>query len=73
MLMLAGHVGNGEHVRPTRAYGDHPVSFESYLLPPDRIAELLDRAGLVVMTRVVPKPEEGAKRRTGTFLACKPK
>jgi SAM-dependent methyltransferase len=71
-LMLAGHVGNGEHLRPTRAYGDHPVSYESYLLPPDRIAELLHRAGLVVTTRVVQEPEEGARTRIGTFLARKP-
>ncbi|MEU9626307.1 class I SAM-dependent methyltransferase [Streptomyces luteogriseus] len=71
-LMLAGHVGNGEHLRPTRAYGDHPVSYESHLLPPDRIAELLDRAGLVVTTRVVQEPEGGGKRRSGTFLAYRP-
>jgi hypothetical protein len=70
--MLAGHVGNGEHLRPTRAYGDHPVSYESHLLPPDRIAELLQQAGLVVTTRVVQEPEGGAKRQAGTFLAYKP-
>jgi SAM-dependent methyltransferase len=71
-LMLAGHVGNGEHLRPTRAYGDHPVSYESHLLPPDRIAELLHRAGLVVTTRVVQEPDAGVKRQAGTFLAYKP-
>ncbi|MFJ5732639.1 class I SAM-dependent methyltransferase [Streptomyces paradoxus] len=71
-LMLAGHVGNGEHLRPTHAYGDHPVSYESHLLPPDRIAELLHRAGLVVTTRVVQEPEGGTKRQVGTFLAYKP-
>ncbi|MEV0241967.1 class I SAM-dependent methyltransferase [Streptomyces sp. NPDC050674] len=71
-LMLAGHVGNGEHLRPTRAYGDHPVSYESHLLPSDRIAELLHRAGLVVTTRVVQEPEGGARRQSGTFLAYKP-
>ncbi|MEU2909754.1 class I SAM-dependent methyltransferase [Streptomyces massasporeus] len=71
-LMLAGHVGNGEHLRPTRAYGDHPVSYESHLLPPERIAELLHEAGLVVTTRVVQEPEGGGKRQSGTFLAYKP-
>ncbi|MFD5159445.1 class I SAM-dependent methyltransferase [Streptomyces hawaiiensis] len=71
-LMLAGHVGGGEHLRPTHAYGDHPVSYESYLLPPDRIAELLHRAGLVVTTRVVQEPEGATKRQVGTFLAYKP-
>ncbi|MGY0060504.1 class I SAM-dependent methyltransferase [Streptomyces sp. LZ34] len=72
-LMLAGYVGNDEHVRPTRAYGDHPVSYESYLLPADRIAELLHRAGLVVTTRLVQEPEEGMKRKIATFLARKPR
>lgn len=72
-LMLAGPVGSGEHLRPSHAYGDHPVSYESYLLPPDRIAELLHRAGLVVTTRVVQEPEEGTKRQTGTLLAYKPR
>ncbi|WP_369194695.1 class I SAM-dependent methyltransferase [Streptomyces djakartensis] len=71
-LLLAGHTGDGEHLRPTRAYGDHPVSYESYLLPPDRIAALLQDAGLVVTTRVVQEPEGTSTRRTGTFLAYRP-
>ncbi|MCO6008967.1 class I SAM-dependent methyltransferase [Actinoallomurus purpureus] len=71
-LMLAGHVGAGEHLRPTQAYGGHPVSFESYLLPPDRIAELLHQAGLVVTARLVHEPGEGAKRTVATFLARRP-
>ncbi|MEU0198415.1 MULTISPECIES: class I SAM-dependent methyltransferase [unclassified Streptomyces] len=72
VLMLAGHVGEEEHVRPTHAYGGHPVSYESYLLPPDRIADLLHRAGLVVTTRMVQEPEGGTKRQVGTFLAHRP-
>ncbi|MCT9140979.1 hypothetical protein [Streptomyces violarus] len=48
------------------------MSYESHLLPPDRIAELLQQAGLVVTTRVVQEPEEGARRQSGTFLAYKP-
>jgi len=72
-LMLAGHVGNDEHLRPARAYGDHPVSYESYLLPAERIAELLQQAGLVVTTRLVQEPGEGVKKRKyATFLARKP-
>ncbi|MEU3933903.1 class I SAM-dependent methyltransferase [Streptomyces sp. NPDC029044] len=71
-LMLAGHIGGGEDLRPTHAYGGHPVSYASYLLPPDRIAELLQRAGLVVTTRVVQEPEGESKRQVGTFLAYRP-
>ncbi|MFE2492704.1 class I SAM-dependent methyltransferase [Streptomyces scopuliridis] len=70
-LMVAGYVGDDEHLRPTRAYGGHPVSYESHLLPADRIVGLLDRAGLVVTARLVEEPDNGAKRTIATFLARK--
>ncbi|MER5183142.1 class I SAM-dependent methyltransferase [Streptomyces sp. NPDC002896] len=71
-LMLAGYVGDGERLRPSQAYGGHPVSYESYLLPADRIAELLRQAGLAITARLVQEPEEGMKRTIATFLARKP-
>ncbi|MFB6814165.1 class I SAM-dependent methyltransferase [Streptomyces sp. NPDC056347] len=71
-LMLAGHVGVGQRLRPTEAYGGHPVSYESYLLPPDRLAELLKRAGFVLTARLVEEPREGAERTYATFLARRP-
>jgi SAM-dependent methyltransferase len=71
-LMIAGYVGAGERLRPTQAYGGHPVSYESYLLPPERVAELLEQAGFVVTARLVREPGEGAKRTVATFLARKP-
>ncbi|WP_328908190.1 methyltransferase domain-containing protein [Streptomyces sp. NBC_00234] len=71
-LMLAGHVGEDEHVRPERAYGGHPVSYESHLVPAERIAALLGRAGLVVDAQLVQEPGNGTKRRVATFLASKP-
>ncbi|MFE1247148.1 hypothetical protein [Streptomyces sp. NPDC058735] len=49
------------------------MSYESYLLPPERIAALLDQAGLVVTTRMVQEPEGGARRKTGTFPAYRPR
>jgi SAM-dependent methyltransferase len=74
LLMLAGHVGDDEylHLRPTQAYGSHPVSYESHLLPAERIAELLNRAGFVITARLVQEPDEGARRKFATFLARKP-
>jgi SAM-dependent methyltransferase len=71
-LMLAGHVGAGEHLRPTQAYGGHPVSYESHLLPVEQLVELLEQAGLVVTARVVLEPEEGRTRTHATLLAQKP-
>ncbi|MFI2780848.1 class I SAM-dependent methyltransferase [Streptomyces sp. ALB3] len=71
-LMLAGHVGAGQRLRPTQAYGGHPVSYESYLSRPDRIAELLKHAGLGITARLVEEPGEGAERTFATFLAHRP-
>ncbi|MEV6175421.1 class I SAM-dependent methyltransferase [Streptomyces sp. NPDC051954] len=70
-LMTAGYVGDGERVRPGRAYGGHPVSYESYLEPADRLAEMLEQAGLVVTARLVQAPGQGAKRTVASFLARK--
>jgi SAM-dependent methyltransferase len=63
-LMIVGYVGSGERLSPTQAYGGHPVSFESFLLPADRIADLLEQAGLVVTARLVQAPDEGMRRRS---------
>ncbi|MFI6686507.1 class I SAM-dependent methyltransferase [Streptomyces sp. NPDC050485] len=71
LLMVAGHVGDDERLRPTQAYGGHPVSYESHLLPPDRIAALMDGAGLAITAQLVQAPDEGAKRTAATFLARK--
>ncbi|MFD7874077.1 class I SAM-dependent methyltransferase [Streptomyces sp. NPDC059766] len=71
-LMMAGYVGDDVHLRPTQAYGGHPVSFESHLQPPDRITALLDQAGLVVTSQLLQEPGEGMKRTIATFLARKP-
>jgi len=71
-LMMAGHVGDDMHLRPTQAYGGHPVSYESHLVPPDRIADLLGKAGLVLTARLLQEPDEGAKRTIAAFLAQKP-
>jgi SAM-dependent methyltransferase len=71
-LLLVGHVGDGEQVRPTHAYGGHPVSYRSYLLPVDRLAELLDQTGLVVTAHLMQQPDEGTKRTIASFLVRRP-
>ncbi|MFD8301731.1 class I SAM-dependent DNA methyltransferase [Streptomyces sp. NPDC059690] len=68
LLMLAGHAGPGERTRPTRAYGGRPVSYESHLLPLERLVELLERAGLTVTARVVQeRPDAGARSFVTVF------
>jgi SAM-dependent methyltransferase len=71
-LLLGTHVGDDEQRRPTTAYGGHPVSYESYLLPADRIAELLERAGLAITARLALEPVRPSGRPSVTFLARKP-
>ncbi|MFC8428246.1 class I SAM-dependent methyltransferase [Streptomyces sp. NPDC057253] len=71
-LMMAGHVGDNLRLRPTEAYGGHPVSYESHLLPAQRIVALLDQAGLALTASLLEAPAEGANRSIATFLAQKP-
>jgi hypothetical protein len=65
-LMLASHVGDDEHLRPTQAHGNRQVPYESHLLPPERIVELLDRAELVIAVRLVQEPVEGRSAPCGS-------
>jgi SAM-dependent methyltransferase len=69
-LLLAFQVGD-ERVRVEQAYG-HAVSADAYRLPPDRVVELLGRAGFVVGARMVREPEEPEKTRQAYLLARKP-
>nr|BFD90321.1 class I SAM-dependent methyltransferase [Kitasatospora sp. Xyl93] len=56
-LLLGGHVGEPQLLRPAQAYG-HPVSYASYLVPAGRLVELLEEAGFTVTTRLEqPNPE----------------
>ncbi|MEI7030938.1 class I SAM-dependent methyltransferase [Streptomyces pratensis] len=71
-LMLAGHVGDTRCLRPAHAYGGHPVSYTSHLLPPGRIAGLLDRAGFTLSAQLVESRAKGAQRTVATFLARRP-
>jgi hypothetical protein len=65
-------VGEGERLRPTSAYGGRPVSYESHLLPADRIVDLLREAGFTVTAQLLEPRGEGRKRAASTVLATKP-
>jgi SAM-dependent methyltransferase len=71
-LLLGGHLGDGEHTRPTHAYGGLPVSYRSHFLPLEHLAELLGRAGLDVTAQLRQEAGGAAKRPHGCLLARKP-
>ncbi|MEU6670732.1 class I SAM-dependent methyltransferase [Streptomyces sp. NPDC046727] len=71
-LMLAGPVGDDQHRRPATAYGGRPVRYDSYLVRPDRIEELLEASGLEVFAHLLHRVERNPERTIGTFLARKP-
>ncbi|MEU9644421.1 class I SAM-dependent methyltransferase [Streptomyces sp. NPDC048188] len=71
-LLLVSHVGSGEHRRPAQAYGGLPVSFESYRLPPGRLAQVLNLAGFAVDAQLVQEPDEKLTWKIASFLAHKP-
>jgi SAM-dependent methyltransferase len=69
-LLLAFQVGD-ERVHLEQAYG-HAVSLDAYRLSPDRVAELLSQAGLVVHARLLREPEGREKVQQAYLLAGKP-
>ncbi|MER5777767.1 class I SAM-dependent methyltransferase [Streptomyces sp. NPDC002039] len=76
VLAPGGHLLWGDYIgaellNPARAYG-HPVSYTSYLLPLDRVADLLGWAGLTVTARLVQEPGEGVNRPHACLLARRP-
>ncbi|MFB8439294.1 class I SAM-dependent methyltransferase [Streptomyces niveus] len=69
-LLWGDYVGD-ERVTPTQGYG-RPVSYESYLLPLDRVTGLLEEAGLVVAAKLEQEPTGRSKRPHACLLARKP-
>ncbi|MFC9591206.1 class I SAM-dependent DNA methyltransferase [Streptomyces sp. NPDC056944] len=69
-LLWGDYVGD-ERLRPTHGYG-RPVSYESYLLPLDRVAGLLEQAGLTVTARLEQEPGGRVTRPHACLLARKP-
>ncbi|WP_327653716.1 class I SAM-dependent methyltransferase [Streptomyces sp. NBC_00483] len=69
-LLWGDYVGN-ERLQPTHGHG-RPVSYESYLLPLDRMAGLLEQAGLAVTARLEQEPGQHVTRPHACLLARKP-
>ncbi|MDX6316100.1 MAG: hypothetical protein QOF44_5564 [Streptomyces sp.] len=70
-LLLAFQVGDEcRHIE--EAYGHAGLSYYAYRLPPDRVTELLGRAGIVVDARLVREPKGAEKTPQAFLLARKP-
>jgi hypothetical protein len=67
--LLAFQAGD-ERLHLQQAYG-HAVSLDAYRLSPDRVADLLGRAGLVVHARVIREPDDAEKVQQAYLLARK--
>ncbi|GAA1906188.1 class I SAM-dependent methyltransferase [Streptomyces sodiiphilus] len=73
-LALAFQVGE-DHTHLAEAFG-HPVSLDFHSRQPDRVTELLERAGLELRARMVREPDEDGdfpeKTQRGYLLARRP-
>lgn len=69
-LLWGDYVGD-KRLQPTHGYG-RPVSYESHLLPLDRMVGLLGQAGLVVTARLEQAPGGRVNRPHACLLAHKP-
>ncbi|MGW5332776.1 class I SAM-dependent methyltransferase [Streptomyces bauhiniae] len=69
-LLWGDYVGD-ERLQPAQGYG-RPVSYESYLLPLNRVADLLEQAGLVLTARLEQEAGGRLKRPHACLLARKP-
>ena len=68
-LMLGTHIGDHEVIQGRQGYGGVPVSYQSHMLPAERIAEMLEVAGFAITATL---REKGGKRGYATFFAVKP-
>ncbi|MGP3962313.1 class I SAM-dependent methyltransferase [Nonomuraea sp. 3N208] len=72
-LLIAFKVGD-QRRHLDQGYG-HKLSLDVYWMPPEHIAELLSKAGLVLDAQLIREPDESEKPRSGRqafFLAHKP-
>ena len=69
-LLLAFQVGD-EPRHLTEAYG-HVIELDFHRRRPERVAELLSAAGLLVRSQLVREPEEGERTAQAYLTACTP-
>lgn len=52
-LLLGTRTGDDERRSPTHAYEGNPVSYEWFLLPEQRLATMVERAGMAITARLL--------------------
>lgn len=68
-LLLAFQVGD-EPLHLAEAFG-YAISLDFHRRHPDRVAELLSQAGLVVHARMLREPEEGTERTPQAYIVAR--
>jgi SAM-dependent methyltransferase len=69
-LQLAFHIGDQRNHK-TQGYGHDGISLDVYLLPVERISELLSQAGFALDTRVVHEPDGRLARVPQGYLLAR--
>ncbi|WP_328323459.1 class I SAM-dependent methyltransferase [Kribbella sp. NBC_00382] len=57
-LLIGSHAGDEDRIQGSKGYGGVPVSYESFIQPPDRIVDLVRAAGFTITAELV---EPGTK------------
>jgi hypothetical protein len=68
-LLLAFQAGD-EQRHLAEAFG-HAISLDAYRLPPDRVAEQLSQAGLVMHTRLLREPYQAVETVQQAYLLAR--
>jgi len=68
-LLLAFQVGDER--RHLAEWFGHAVSLDGYRWPPDRVAEMLSQAGLVVRARLLREPDEAVETTQRAYLLAR--
>ncbi len=68
-LLLAFQVGDER--RHLAEWFGHAVSLDGYRWPPDRVAEMLSQAGLVVRAQLLREPDEAVETTRRAYLLAR--
>ncbi|MEV6413751.1 methyltransferase domain-containing protein [Kribbella sp. NPDC051718] len=66
-LLIGSHAGVEEHRKPTEGYGGIPVSYESFIQPPERIVAAVQAAGFTVTAELIEPGDKPGRKYLSLF------